>query len=107
MRSLTLNPKTLNPDHTTPNPANPNDEHPHAHISLMAAVSHSAAVKWLGKFLRNSSGGVVIVSHDEGLLEDACDGIVEVGVLESAEGRPDLGARWWGDASRTTFRIRR
>ncbi|MEW5302176.1 MAG: hypothetical protein WDW36_004981 [Sanguina aurantia] len=39
---------------------------------------HLAAVKWLGKFLRNSSGGVVIVSHDEGLLEDACDGIVEV-----------------------------
>lgn len=38
----------------------------------------SAACKWLGAFLRNSSGGAVIVSHDEDLLQDACDQIVEV-----------------------------
>ena len=38
----------------------------------------SAACKWLGAFLRNSSGGAVIVSHDQDLLQDACDQIVEV-----------------------------
>ncbi|KAL0040705.1 hypothetical protein WJX79_002387 [Trebouxia sp. C0005] len=37
----------------------------------------SAACKWLGAFLRNSSGGAVIVSHDQDLLQDACDQIVE------------------------------
>ncbi|KAK9823064.1 hypothetical protein WJX81_005746 [Elliptochloris bilobata] len=37
-----------------------------------------AACKWLGTFLKTSSGGVVIVSHDEELLESACDRIVEV-----------------------------
>ena len=38
----------------------------------------SAAIRWLGQFLRSSSGTFVIVSHDEQLLEDACDHIVEV-----------------------------
>ena len=37
-----------------------------------------AACKGLGAFLRNSSGGVIIVSHDKDLLQDACDQIVEV-----------------------------
>ncbi|KAG1680802.1 hypothetical protein FOA52_008135 [Chlamydomonas sp. UWO 241] len=37
-----------------------------------------AAIKWLGSFLRKSSGTFVIVSHDEQLLQDACDHIVEV-----------------------------
>ncbi|GLI70270.1 hypothetical protein VaNZ11_015202 [Volvox africanus] len=41
----------------------------------------SAACKWLGNFLRNGvppSTSVVLVSHDEALLESACDRIVEV-----------------------------
>ncbi len=38
----------------------------------------SAATKWLASFLRSSSGSVVLVSHDEALLEGACDRIVEV-----------------------------
>lgn len=42
----------------------------------------SAACAWLGNFLRSSSGGVVIVSHDESLLEEACDRIVEVSRVE-------------------------
>ncbi|KAK9814109.1 hypothetical protein WJX72_000796 [[Myrmecia] bisecta] len=37
-----------------------------------------SACSWLATFLRNSSGGVIIVSHDEALLEEACDCIVEV-----------------------------
>jgi ATPase subunit of ABC transporter with duplicated ATPase domains len=36
-----------------------------------------AACKWLGDFLRASSGTVVIVSHDESLLE-TCNHIAEV-----------------------------
>jgi len=46
-----------------------------AHFSFFFC---SAACKWLGAFLRNSSGGAVIVSHDQDLLQDACDQIVEV-----------------------------
>ncbi|GLC40935.1 hypothetical protein PLESTB_000965000 [Pleodorina starrii] len=41
----------------------------------------SAACKWLGNFLRNGvppSTSVVLVSHDEALLESACNRIVEV-----------------------------
>ena len=38
----------------------------------------SAAIRWLGQFLKNSTGTFVIVSHDEQLLEDACDHICEV-----------------------------
>ena len=48
---------------------------PHGNIMFFAC---SAACKWLGSFLRNSSGGAVIVSHDQDLLQDACDQIVEV-----------------------------
>ena len=44
----------------------------------LALALRSAACKWLGAFLRNSSGGAVIVSHDQDLLQDACDQIVEV-----------------------------
>ncbi len=46
------------------------------------ASTRSAACKWLGNFLRNGippSTSVVLVSHDEALLESACDRIVEVG----------------------------
>ncbi len=38
----------------------------------------SAAIRWLGQFLRASGGTLVIVSHDEQLLEDVCDHIAEV-----------------------------
>ncbi|GIL85713.1 hypothetical protein Vretimale_13175 [Volvox reticuliferus] len=41
----------------------------------------SAACKWLGNFLRTGvppTTSVVLVSHDEALLESACDRIVEV-----------------------------
>jgi len=38
----------------------------------------SSAIKWLGNFLRTSGGTVVVVSHDESLLEDVCDHIVEI-----------------------------
>lgn len=38
----------------------------------------SAAVKWLAGFLAKSGGTMVLVSHDEDLLEGACDRIVEV-----------------------------
>ena len=38
----------------------------------------SAATQWLGRFLASSSGGAVIVSHDEALLQEACDRVVEV-----------------------------
>ncbi|KAG2502022.1 hypothetical protein HYH03_000516 [Edaphochlamys debaryana] len=41
----------------------------------------SAACKWLGNYLRNGvppTTSVVLVSHDEALLESACDRIVEV-----------------------------
>ncbi len=50
------------------------------HESVTGNLLHacSAACKWLGAFLRNSSGGAVIVSHDQDLLQDACDQIVEV-----------------------------
>lgn len=37
----------------------------------------AAACKWLANFLRNSSGSVIIVSHDESLLEvRACLGLL-------------------------------
>ncbi|KAF5838245.1 P-loop containing nucleoside triphosphate hydrolase protein [Dunaliella salina] len=36
----------------------------------------SAAVKWLGGFLRKSGGTVIIVSHDESLLDSACNHIM-------------------------------
>lgn len=39
----------------------------------------AAAIKWLGGFLRSSGGTLVVVSHDEGLLQDVCTHIVEVG----------------------------
>lgn len=38
----------------------------------------SAAIRWLGQFLKNSSGTFIIVSHDEQLLQDSCNYIVEV-----------------------------
>ncbi|KAL6754722.1 P-loop containing nucleoside triphosphate hydrolase protein [Haematococcus lacustris] len=38
----------------------------------------SSAIRWLGNFLRTSGGTLVVVSHDEALLEDVCDHIVEV-----------------------------
>ncbi len=38
----------------------------------------AAAIRWLGQFLRASGGTLVIVSHDEQLLEDVCDHIAEV-----------------------------
>lgn len=41
----------------------------------------AAACKWLGQFLRSATGpqtSVVLVSHDEALIEDACNHIVEV-----------------------------
>ncbi|GBF92144.1 hypothetical protein Rsub_04491 [Raphidocelis subcapitata] len=38
----------------------------------------SAAVKWLAGFLSASGGTLVLVSHDEALLQGACDRIVEV-----------------------------
>ncbi|GAX72848.1 hypothetical protein CEUSTIGMA_g303.t1 [Chlamydomonas eustigma] len=38
----------------------------------------SAAIRWLGSFLKASSGTFIIVSHDEQLLQEACDHIVEV-----------------------------
>lgn len=88
----TPNPDTLHPETPTPYTLKPWTQPTPVRSTLGSkmithgvydawpcAVPRSAAVKWLGKFLRNSSGGVVIVSHDEGLLEDACDGIVEVG----------------------------
>ncbi|KAL6751554.1 P-loop containing nucleoside triphosphate hydrolase protein [Haematococcus lacustris] len=37
----------------------------------------SSAIRWLGNFLRTSGGTLVVVSHDEALLEDVCDHIVE------------------------------
>ena len=43
-----------------------------------ACVQCSAACRWLGNFLSTSSGGLVIVSHDEELLQSACNNIVEV-----------------------------
>jgi ATPase subunit of ABC transporter with duplicated ATPase domains len=36
------------------------------------------AVAWLAQFLAASAGTLILVSHDEGLLEGACDRIVEV-----------------------------
>eukprot|EP00878_Enallax_costatus_P024231 GHUV01025841.1.p1 GENE.GHUV01025841.1~~GHUV01025841.1.p1 ORF type:complete len:301 (-),score=51.19 GHUV01025841.1:467-1288(-) len=38
----------------------------------------AAAVKWLAGFLASSGGSLVLVSHDEALLQEACDRIVEV-----------------------------
>ena len=38
----------------------------------------SAATKWLAGFLRNSSGGLILVSHDQELLQGICNVIVEV-----------------------------
>ena len=38
----------------------------------------SAAIRWLGQFLKSSSGTFIIVSHDEQLLQDSCNYIVEV-----------------------------
>lgn len=38
----------------------------------------TGAVKWLAGFLASSGGSLVLVSHDEALLEGACDRIVEV-----------------------------
>jgi ABC-type multidrug transport system ATPase subunit len=38
----------------------------------------AAAIRWLGNFLKQSGGTLIIVSHDEALLEDACDHIAEV-----------------------------
>lgn len=38
----------------------------------------AAAVSWLASFLASSGGSLVLVSHDEALLQGACDRIVEV-----------------------------
>ena len=38
----------------------------------------AAAIKWLAQFLANSGGSLVLVSHDEVLLEGACDRMVEI-----------------------------
>jgi ATPase subunit of ABC transporter with duplicated ATPase domains len=46
------------------------------------------AVAWLAQFLAASAATLVLVSHDEGLLEGACDRIVEVGILTALEVMP-------------------
>jgi ABC-type transport system involved in cytochrome bd biosynthesis fused ATPase/permease subunit len=52
----------------------------------------AAACKWLANFLRNSSGSVIIVSHDESLLEVRCC----LGLL------PGAAAAWgWFQARRS------
>lgn len=38
----------------------------------------SGAIRWLGNFLAKSGGTLVVVSHDEALLESVCDHIAEV-----------------------------
>lgn len=38
----------------------------------------SAATAWLASYLRASTAGAVIVSHDRALLEAACERIVEI-----------------------------
>lgn len=43
------------------------------------SLFRSAAVKWLSGFLATSGGTLVLVSHDEALLEGACDRICEAG----------------------------
>ena len=59
----------------------------------------STATKWLGNFLRTSGGGVVLVSHDEALLGQVCDRIVEVRQAGGLRhGRPEVGGGGGGAA---------
>ncbi len=54
----------------------------------------SAAIRWLGGFLRQSGGTLVVVSHDEALLDDVCDHIAEVGSEGSAAKEGGMRCRW-------------